>query len=463
MSDTVNHLLRSEEYSRLTQNQLYIRESMDASFMQEAMDYLYAAQLIDFATYQNFGEVPLTAAKAALVFRLLITGTSHRYNAFCDFCKDMHPEMYELLYVADYMAVSSLESCTTTDSAQVDVQPDSTCSDLLPTVTRCRSPPATLLNLDTQAPVIDINVIPVTSKRIRDKLTRTKTVYATSYPVRGIAMLFFHINFTDRNFPTRTGAEHDLTNLSRLFHQLNYNVMIFKDMTRAEVLTELNTQRKSEEHSNYGSFILGFSTHGAKESKAIACSDGQSLFLTDIYNHFDSTHCPYLAGKPKFIFFDASFGCAQDRAVPLNRILEPPKTFEPVKKQLADISFSLSNIRLDTLTLYQAPVSKLVTVNVSSNQTGPVNYKVANRSDFIIAMSTVDGYVSWRRNSHGCWFSRLMVEVFQKHAADHHLLELLKIIRCKLSYLETKTGYKQVNTTIDTSLKQFYFFPGLQL
>lgn len=328
-------------------------------------------------------------------------------------------------------------------------------------LTRHHSPPRAMLDLDKQSPRMDINVIPVVSAEIRAKIWHRKSVYASSHPVRGIALLFFNIQFTDPNFPTRTGAEHDLVNLSKLFQCLSYNVKVFRNLTRPETLAELDRQRSNSAHRDFSSFVLGFSTHGGNVSKTIACSDGRSLYVQEIYDLFDSIHCPYLAAKPKFIFFDASFGCARDRAVPMDRILEPPKTFEPVKKQLSDIRFTLANVRLDTSKPIHVPERDLIPLEISSSAVATPNTRVAAKADFIIAMSTVDGYVSWRRNSHGCWFSRILVEVFQSRACDCHVVELLQLVRRKMAYVQTKTGYKQVNMTIDTSVKQFYFFPGI--
>ena len=322
--------------------------------------------------------------------------------------------------------------------------------------TRCKSPPASLLDA---APHMDGGVIPVYSSKIKAKVTKQKSVYATSFPVRGVALLFFNIEFTDNNYPRRIGAQHDMDNLSRLFRDLNYNVKVMRNADRTTVLEELEFQRRNQAHAAYGSFVLGFSTHGGNSSKTIACSDGKSLFMHEIYDFFDSTHCPLLAGKPKFIFFDSSSGSARDRGVPLDKTLETPKIFEPVKKQLSDIKFSLGNIKIGSKVLYPIPRDQIMPLDLYNSQIS--NCVIPNKADFIIATSAFDGYVSWRRNSHGCWFSRIMVEVFQKHACDHHLVELLKLVRRKMSYVETKFGYKQVNMTIDTSMKYFYFFPGL--
>ena len=358
--------------------------------------------------------------------------------------QEIHFNMAGLIF--EFIVLDDVSASSTTSTAAA--------------ATRCYSPPSALLNLEEQPAIMDINIVPVFSSHIKAKFSKTKTVYATSYPVRGVAMLFFNIQFSDKSFPTRTGAEYDLKNLSTLFHKLNYNVKVFRDMTRDEVIRELDEQRRNAQHREFGSFILGFSTHWANVSKAIAFSDGKTLYIDYICQYFDSSNCPYLAGKPKFMFFDASFGAAKDRAVPVSKVGAPPKIFEPVKKQLANITFSLANINFGVESLTNIPKHHLVPSNIANSRTGNTSV-VANKSDFIIAMSTFDGYVSWRRNSHGCWFSRIMVEVFQKHSCDSHLVELLKLVRRKLSYVETKGGYKQVNMTIDTSLKDFYFFPGI--
>lgn len=308
---------------------------------------------------------------------------------------------------------------------------------------------------------MEINIIPVISSSILSKVHKVKSVYSSSFPVRGIALLFFNIEFTDLNYPPRHGVEHDLDNLSRLFHKLNYNVTVIKNAPRDDVRRELEFQSRNVMHRNFSSLVLGFSTHWAGTNRAVACADGKSMYLHDIYRHFDNKNCPFLAGKPKFLFFDASFGCAKDRAVRIDRALNPPKVFEPVKKKTSDITFSLSNIRINSGRRVEASPNDMIPVLYSSPDVSQPSYIIAEKSDFIIACSTFEGYVSWRRNSHGCWFSRVMAEVFQKHACDCNVVELLKRVRRKLSCIETNTGCKQVNMTIDTTLKEFYFFPGV--
>lgn len=304
-----------------------------------------------------------------------------------------------------------------------------------------------------------IDVKPVTADSpIMKKLHKHKSVYTPSFPVRGLALLIINVEFTDSKLRNRDGAQHDIDNLSGLYYKLGYNVKVLRDATRQSIITEFDKIRLNRELANYGSFVMGLSTHG--EGNSYLCADGTRLYLREIVDYFDSVHCPLLAGKPKFLFFDASSGLTRDRGVAMDKSLLPPKVPLSGEDPYKATQLSLSNLRIGEISRPKVDIQSLQSVNIMKNGNGLS--QIPEKSDFIIATSTYDSYVSWRRSTHGCWFSRVMVEVFQQYACDHHIAELLKLIRRKLTQVETKHGYKQVSVTTDSLLKRFYFFPGVE-
>lgn len=299
-----------------------------------------------------------------------------------------------------------------------------------------------------------VDVLPVSSTHIMRKMKKYHKVYSTSFPVRGIALLIVNTQFTAKSkLPNRNGAQYDLKNLSNLFHHLRYNVRILENQPKAVVDREITALRNDPDLARYGSMVLGLSSHGG--DKACACSDGEKIYLNDIIDLFDSAHCPLMAGKPKFLFFDASSGWLMDKGVPLDKPLNPPA----IDVELSQTKFSLNNINFGSAKKVDANELQMQSLHISSG-VKKLNM-IPEKSDFIIAMSTFEGHVSWRRNSHGCWFSRVLVEVFMQYSCDHHIVELLKFVKQKISQVETKRGHKQVCVTMDSLLKRFYFFPGV--
>lgn len=427
-----------------------MKNSLESTEMADIIDEFFQAEVLSESQLTTFSELQLTKKKAEYLLNLLLTGTSQRYELFVDYMRDHNPDIFRLLHITDFEAIESA-----TDDKTVIIMSDSN-----PRYQQLSSPPISLMDMDKTPAKMDVDVLP-SSNEILAISKKRKSVYQMSHPVRGVALLIVNIEFPNSDLPTRYGAEHDLDNLGLLFHKLSYNVVVFQNASRREILQEFDRQRNDVGHNNHGSFILGVSSHGQDQS--FFCSDGSRIFLNEVYDYFDSIHCPYLAGKPKFVFIDASSGSARDKAISLDKTFDPPRVPKSSKSSEEPIRFSLNDMQLGEISLVRIPDDvSIPRLNIGKDSTAHNSGTIPEKSDFVIAFSTFNGYVSWRRNTHGCWFSRVLVEVFAKHAAEEHIIELLRRIRRKLAHVQTSQGYKQVNLTIDTLLKKFYLFPGVQ-
>lgn len=166
-------------------------------------------------------------------------------------------------------------------------------------------------------------------------------------------------------------------------------------------------------------------SHGVQDY--IYTSDGKLFPINDILEAFTNKSFPALAGKPKFILFQACRGEAKDRGY----------IFEP-----------------DTAVLPRSASPENVDASVVVNKT---NWKcLPSMSDYIIAYSTLPGFVSWRSEKEGSWFIQILVEVFRKYASVLHVLDLLTEVNRRLVEESQEREFKQITQQSHTLTRPFY-------
>ncbi len=119
-------------------------------------------------------------------------------------------------------------------------------------------------------------------------------------------------------------------------------------------------------------FVCCVMSHG-NEAGVVGC-DGQICPLKDITSPFDGDNCPALIGKPKVFFIQACRG------------------HEMQSKVMVTDGAGYSHMK----------------------KSGNVSYSIAKDSDFLIALSTVEGYFSIRDPFSGSWFIQSLCEHFKK-------------------------------------------------
>lgn len=82
-------------------------------------------------------------------------------------------------------------------------------------------------------------------------------------------------------------------------------------------------------------------------------------------------------------------------------------------------------------------------------------------SDYLLAYSTIPGYVSWRNSASGSWFISTLVTVFKDNAHKEHLLDMLTEVNRRITQLQLGSGgYKQQPEPVTGLRKKLYFNPG---
>ena len=85
---------------------------------------------------------------------------------------------------------------------------------------------------------------------------------------------------------------------------------------------------------------------------------------------------------------------------------------------------------------------------------------IPDHSDFLLAYSTVNHYVSYRNELDGSPFVRCLVEVFQEKAGHEDVLSMLIMVNDKLSKMG-EIGKKQIGQPTTTLTKKLFLWPGL--
>ncbi|XP_047668896.1 caspase-6-like isoform X2 [Tachysurus fulvidraco] len=126
--------------------------------------------------------------------------------------------------------------------------------------------------------------------------------YKMDHKRRGNALIFNQKNFQS-NSNTRYGTDKDRDNLKRSFLDLGFNVNVYNDKHKKNVLQELHKAAEMD-HTDADCFVCIFLTHG--EEGQISAHDDM-IKIKEITDLFRGDQCKSLVGKPKIFIFQESF------------------------------------------------------------------------------------------------------------------------------------------------------------
>uniref|UniRef100_A0A182LSD5 Caspase n=1 Tax=Anopheles culicifacies TaxID=139723 RepID=A0A182LSD5_9DIPT len=244
--------------------------------------------------------------------------------------------------------------------------------------------------------------------------------YDTNHPKRGIALIFNQVQF--KSMSRRDSSDRDRDSMSSVLSRIGFDVRVFNDLKRKELLAELESVA-AEDHSQNDCLVVVVMTHGKAKNHLYAsdtCYKAKKL-----WEPFIGNECPSLRGKPKLFFIQACRGEKLDNGAIVR-------------------------------------VRRMIT---EKSEKGEISYVIPTMADLLVMYSTYDGHYSWRNPDDGSWFIQSLSYELR---ANVHRLELLHILtavsrrvayeyQSNVPYNEKLNAKKQMPCIVSMLTKLLYF------
>ena len=255
-------------------------------------------------------------------------------------------------------------------------------------------------------------------------------VYPMMSNPRGIALIINNAVFSpSADLKDRQGSDKDVEALERMFKALYFEVNIERNLGKEKILQVLDKVAKGD-HTAYDCFVLCLMSHG--QEGLFYGSDGQAVLFDTVCDLFSNSNCRTLRGKPKLMFIQACRGTAGQTGVVNDSPFCPgPQQPTATSVRYADRGWNFS-----------------------------FKGTIPDHSDFLLAYSTVNHYVSYRNELDGSRFVCCLVEMFQEKAGHEDVLSMLIMVNDKLSKMG-EIGKKQIGQPTTTLTKKLFLWPGL--
>lgn len=202
-----------------------------------------------------------------------------------------------------------------------------------------------------------------------------------SHKYRGHALIFNQKTFELYGKEPRLGTDIDCEKLLQTLNNLHFNVSIYKDYGTDEIYSVIE-KISSSDHSENDCIVIVVLSHG---HRGYFYSKDGGIPFENIYAFFTANKCPSLAGKPKLFFIQACQGDKLDSGVTMN-----------------------NHLQTDGESL--------------------MSYKIPIHADFLIACSTVPGFVSWRNEITGSCFIQNLCDQLNQQGKLLDIMTLLTIV-----------------------------------
>ncbi|XP_070384462.1 caspase-1-like isoform X3 [Dermacentor albipictus] len=137
--------------------------------------------------------------------------------------------------------------------------------------------------------------------------------YNMAHPNRGKCVIFNNRYFEPHTkLSERRGTDLDAENLYYRFRELGFEAVINPNMTRKEMLDELDRLGK-QDYTDDDCFVCCILTHGDRD--VLYATDGK-FPVDNVMDPFRGDVCPSLLGKPKLFFIQACRGDRLDAGTP---------------------------------------------------------------------------------------------------------------------------------------------------
>ncbi|XP_078318289.1 caspase-3-like [Crassostrea virginica] len=258
----------------------------------------------------------------------------------------------------------------------------------------------------------------------------------------GRCVIFNNKTFVkEATHPTRDGTDKDKDLLEQMFQTYGYEVFVFNDKSCPEILQILETFQSSD-HQDYGSFIVCTLSHGDLDVISGCC--GGSIDINSMTSLFRADNCPSLAGKPKIFIYQACQGkCFQNGKIMGIQFGKSTYSENKINKGHTENKHVYLDVwhRTDNITLANSD-THLTNGKQDMTATVPDFYPMCfgpAEADFLIAHSTMPGYVSLR-NEDGSFFIQSLVKNIKELSPREDLVSILAEVNRDVSEKIGKTS-----------------------
>ncbi|CAL8333489.1 unnamed protein product [Boreogadus saida] len=265
-----------------------------------------------------------------------------------------------------------------------------------------------------------------------EKLKDRDNIYPIMAPAdrTRMALLITNVRFDTAKY--RDGAVKDEQDMSKLLSSLGYNVEHHRDLSGAEMDEAVERFSKDPRLAKTDAVFVVIMSHGVKGA-ILGVHHGKGVTdkfpIDDIFKHLDSASCPQLEGKPKVIIIQACRG-DKDGSVKVVQVdaARPPHLTDEVD---ADIEEDASN-------------------------------RVHKEKDMVSLLSCTADTVSYRDPRQGSFLIQHLVEIFNRHAHEHHIEKLFRKVLKRFEDEPPTASVRQMPVKDRCTLtRDFYLFPGL--
>lgn len=221
---------------------------------------------------------------------------------------------------------------------------------------------------------------------------------------RGIAVIFNHKEYYDKNIPPRDGTDKDRDDLYTTLKDLKFDVNAYDDLRSAEIAETLS-RVKDLDHSEHDCLLVIVMSHGQLDK---FYTRDETFPVKDLWEPFFKV--PSLVGKPKIFFIQACRGNKVDKGI--------------------IVSYD----------------------EMDANNKGPKLYAIPVSADVLVMYSTFEGYYSYRHPHNGSYFIQSLVHQL-KTAEDRNLLSILTNVNREVAI---KYEEKEMCTVVSTLTRRFY-------
>ncbi|XP_017326249.1 caspase-8 isoform X2 [Ictalurus punctatus] len=247
--------------------------------------------------------------------------------------------------------------------------------------------------------------------------------YDMSGDWRGFALIINNYDFSNcQELKNREGTDIDEKSLVAVLRWLGFEIVKRQDCNRESMLEALDELRRRD-HTQADCVVCCVLTHGCEGG--VQGVDGKTVLLRELMELLDGIHCPSLQQKPKLFFIQACQGVHEQQVVFLQS--DGPNN-------TSDVEF-----------FCDAEVPR---------------ESIPAGADYLVAMATVSGCVSFREKSKGSWFIQsLCKNLEQLVPSGIDLLSILTKVNNDMSKKADRTGTRKQMSKPEFTLTKRIVFP----